>query len=87
VLVFPDDSLAGFVLAEAVTNAFYNRYLIAVLAGVAVGFACLVSRYLTRPAALAFLLFLAALATGRQVGQARHPEMIEPPSAPGHVLE
>ena len=71
---------AGFVLAEAVTNAFYNRYLITVLPGVAVAFACLVSRYLAKPASMAFLLLLVCLAAGRQVSQTRHAEIIEPPT-------
>jgi 4-amino-4-deoxy-L-arabinose transferase-like glycosyltransferase len=78
--------IAGWVLAETVTHSFYNRYLIAILPGVAVAFACLVSRHLPQPASLAFLLFLAVLVTGRQIGNARKPEEIEPPSAPGEQL-
>jgi hypothetical protein len=73
--------LAGYVLAVVATNSFYNRYLIAILPGVAVAFACLVSRYLNKPASVAFLLLLAALSVGRQVRQARNPEGIEPLSA------
>jgi 4-amino-4-deoxy-L-arabinose transferase-like glycosyltransferase len=76
----------GYILAEAVTNAFYDRYLIAILPGVAVGFACLVSRCLNRPASMALLLFFAALTIGRQVVQARHPEAIGPPSAGNQQL-
>jgi 4-amino-4-deoxy-L-arabinose transferase-like glycosyltransferase len=81
---------AGFILAEAVTNAFYNRYLIAMLPGVAVAFACLVWRHLTKPASVAFLLLLAGLAVGRQLGHTRHPDAIEPPSVPTmqlHTME
>ena len=74
--------IAGFVLAEAVTNAFYDRYLIAVLPGVAVAFACLVSRHLTKPASIALLLMLSALVVGRQIRTAQRAERIEPGSAP-----
>jgi uncharacterized membrane protein len=73
--------IAGFVVAEAVTNAFYNRYLIAMLPGVAVAFACLVSRYLTRPASIAFLLFLIGLGCARQIAHAHNAAILEPPSA------
>ena len=77
---------AGFVLAEAVTNAFYNRYLITMLPGVAVALACLVSRQLTKPASIALLLFLSGLMVVRQIGPTRYPEAIEPPSAEGQQL-
>jgi hypothetical protein len=72
---------AGFLLAEAVTNAFYNRYVIALLPGVAVGFACVVSRYLIKPASVVLLLVIATLMVGRQMATARRPESIEPSSA------
>jgi uncharacterized membrane protein len=78
--------IAGYFLAVAVTNAFYNRYLIATLPGVGVAFGCLVSRYLNRPASIALLVFVAALVAGRQIGHARHPEGIEPPSVPNAQL-
>jgi hypothetical protein len=73
--------IAGWVLAAIVTKSFYTRYVIAILPGVAVAFACLVSRHLPKPASLALLVCLAALAAKWQVGYARRPEAIEPPSA------
>lgn len=78
--------IAGFFLAEFVTNAFYNRYLIAILPGVAVAFACLTFRCLARPASIAFLIFFAELAVIHQIGDVRSPETIESPSAPDEQL-
>jgi hypothetical protein len=74
---------AGYILAELVTHSFYNRYLITVLPGVAVAFACLASRYLTKPALIALLLFMMASMGHRQIGAAENAETIEPPSAWG----
>ncbi len=78
--------IAGFVVAEAVTNAFYNRYLIAILPGVAVAFACLVWRYLTRPATIAFLVVFGGGAALIQMAHAHNAEILEPPSAYGEQL-
>jgi hypothetical protein len=77
---------AGYIVAELITNAFYDRYLIAILPGIAVAFACLAWRHLDRPASVALLLFLAVLVVGRQMKPARHPETIEPLSATGQQL-
>jgi len=74
--------IAAFFLAEAITKNFLDRYLITILPGVAVAFACLVSRYLPKTASVAFLLFLTGAVCWRQIGTVRHAEEIEPPSAP-----
>jgi 4-amino-4-deoxy-L-arabinose transferase-like glycosyltransferase len=74
---------AGFVLAEVATHAFYNRYLIVMLPGVAVAFGCMVSRVLNRQATLAFLLFLCGVAIWPELTAVRKPDEIEPPSALG----
>jgi hypothetical protein len=70
--------IAGYILAEAVTKNFFDRYVITILPGVAVAFACLVSRYLTRPASIALLLLLSGAVFWRQFGAARYPDTIEP---------
>jgi len=77
---------AGFVLAEAVTNSFYSRYLIATMPGVVVGFGCLAARHLTRPASTVLLLLLSGIAVGRQFRDARGAEAIEPQSAADQQL-
>jgi Dolichyl-phosphate-mannose-protein mannosyltransferase len=74
---------AGYVLAEAVTNSFYNRYLITMLPGVAVAFACLASRHLNRLATIALLLLMTAGMGWRQIQRAKNAETIEPPASPG----
>src|SRR5262249_3291074 len=66
--------LAGFIVAEIATNHFYNRYLIAILPGVSVAFACLVSRSLTKSASILFVLLAAGIPVGRQFVFARDPE-------------
>jgi hypothetical protein len=73
---------AGFVIAELATHAFYNRYLITVLPGVAIAFGCMATRYLMKPALVAFLVFLCGAAIWPQIATARRAKDIEPPSAP-----
>jgi hypothetical protein len=73
--------IAGLILAEAVTNSFYNRYLIALLPGVAVAFACLVRRHLNTLGSTVLLSTLALLGVAWQLQTFLHPESIEPPSA------
>jgi hypothetical protein len=75
--------LAGFIVAKIGTNHFHNRYLITILPGVSVAFACFVSRHLA-PSALMLLVFLTiGISGGHQLAYARHPESIEPPAAVG----
>ena len=70
--------LAGFLVAVIATNAFYNRYFIATVPGIAIGFACLVFRQYatTRSISLLAFLLLTALALGQQMKTVRHPEQI-----------
>jgi 4-amino-4-deoxy-L-arabinose transferase-like glycosyltransferase len=70
--------LAGFIVAEAATNHFYNRYLIAIVPGVSVAFACLVSRCLTKYASILFVLLAAGIAIGHQFLFVRNVESIGP---------
>jgi uncharacterized membrane protein len=71
--------LAAFVVAELKTNAFYSRYFIGVLPGVAVAFAvCLWRRF--RTVALVssgVCLLLATWGAWHQLTIAQHPDMVE----------
>jgi hypothetical protein len=71
--------LAAFVVAEWKTNAFYSRYFIGVLPGVAVAFAFLVWRHFRKVSQLSMGIFvlLAAWGVGQQLTIARHPEKVE----------
>jgi hypothetical protein len=69
---------AGYVVAEVATHSFYNRYLITILPGIAVGFACMVSRQLTKLLSMAFLLFVMGVAAKQQIWRTRYPGQIEP---------
>ena len=71
--------LAGFVLAEAGTNAFFSRYFICVLPGVAVAFSCLLWRNFRKAhrVSLGIFLLLAAWGVGKQLIVARHPQSVE----------
>jgi hypothetical protein len=71
--------LIGFVLAELGTNAFFSRYFICVLPGVAVAFACLLWRNFRKNyrVALGIFLLLAGWGTWKQVAVVQHPETVE----------
>jgi len=71
--------LVGFVLAEVRTNAYFSRYFICVLPGVAVAFSCLLWRHLRHSyvVSLGIFLLLAGWGVIKQVGILRHPEMVE----------
>ncbi|MDR3749706.1 MAG: hypothetical protein P4M04_16425 [Acidobacteriota bacterium] len=71
--------LVGFVLAEVRTNAYFSRYFICVLPGVAVAFSCLLWRHLRNSyvVSLGIFLLLAGWGVVKQVGILQHPEMVE----------
>lgn len=71
--------IAGFLLAEWKTNAFYNRYFIGVLPGVAVAFACWVWRHLRHApvVSVGIFLILAGWGMATQLSVVRHPESVE----------
>ena len=71
--------LAAFVVAEWKTNAFYSRYFIGVLPGVAVAFSCLVWRHFGRVAQVSagVFLMLAAWGAAQQLNFVRHPDKVE----------
>ncbi len=76
--------LAGYVIAKLVTNAFYNRYFIGMLPGIAVAFACALWRRFGRTprvsaGIVAILLFVGI---GKQVNVTARPWMIDPPPIP-----
>ena len=73
--------VAGYIAAKLVTNAFYNRYFIGMLPGVAVATACLSQRiFRNRPATAAAVILVALVCgVGKQVSSTSHPETIEPP--------
>jgi len=77
--------IAGYVAAILVTNAFYNRYFIGMLPGVALGFACALWRHSHhRPGLSAgIILLMLFLGVGHQVLVAGRPSGIEPPSNVG----
>jgi hypothetical protein len=71
--------LAAFVVAVWKTNAFYSRYFIGVLPGVAVAFAFMLwrhFRHITQIAMGAFLL-LAGWGVMQQLTVVRHPDKVE----------
>lgn len=71
--------LAAFVVAEWKTNAFYSRYFIGVLPGVAVAFAFLLWRHFRKTAQLSMGVFvlLAAWGVGQQLTVVRRPDKVE----------
>ncbi len=71
--------LAAFVVAEWKTNAFYSRYFIGVIPGVAVAFALLFWRHFRRVSQVSMGVFvlLAAWGVGQQLTVARHPDKVE----------
>ncbi len=71
--------LAGFVLAELGTNAFFSRYFICVLPGVAVAFSCLLWRNFRKNyrVSLGIFLLLATWGVWKQMTVALHPDLVE----------
>jgi uncharacterized membrane protein len=71
--------LAAFFVAEWKTNAFYSRYFIGVLPGVAVAFACFLWRHSRRTSQISMGVFvlLAGWGIGQQLTVARHPDKVE----------
>jgi hypothetical protein len=72
--------LAGYLLAKIGTNAFYNRYFVGLLPGIAVAFSCLLWRQLksSRWISVAALLLFGVLGLGRQFDLVRHPAHVRP---------
>lgn len=71
--------LVGFALAEWKTNAYFSRYFICVLPGVAVAFACLLWRNLrnVRVVAIGIFILLAAWGVVKQGLVAMYPASVE----------
>lgn len=71
--------LAAFLVAEWKTNAFYSRYFIGVIPGVAVAFSCFLWRHFRRAAQVSIGVFvlLAAWGVGQQLTVVRHPDRVE----------
>ncbi len=71
--------LAAFVVAEWKTNAFYSRYFIGVLPGVAVAFAFFLWRHFRRASQISMGIFvlLAMWGVGQQLTIVRHPDKVE----------
>jgi hypothetical protein len=71
--------LAAFVVAELKTNAFYSRYFIGVIPGVAVALACFLWRNLGKTSQISMGIFvlLAGWGVGQQLTVVRHPDKVE----------
>jgi hypothetical protein len=71
--------LAGYLLAKLVTHAYLDRYFIGVLPGVAVGFACMLSRRFPGMPRISvgILLLLVCYGVATQAIAVRHPDEIE----------
>jgi uncharacterized membrane protein len=71
--------VAAFVVAEWKTNAFYSRYFIGVLPGVAVAFAFILWRHFRRTAQVSMGVFvlLAAWGVGQQLTFVSRPDKVE----------
>jgi Dolichyl-phosphate-mannose-protein mannosyltransferase len=78
--------VAGYVLAKLVTNAFFNRYFIGMLPGVAVAASCaLWRRFRHSPGVSAGIVLIVLLfGLSRQISVAARPGLIEPPY-PSHA--
>jgi uncharacterized membrane protein len=74
--------IAGFVAAKLVTNAFYNRYFIGMLPGVALAFACALWRHFRQDPGrtVGIVLILLVGGVGRQFATMAQSWPIEPPS-------
>jgi hypothetical protein len=79
--------LAGYVAAALVTNAFYNRYFIGMLSGVAVAFACALWRHFhERPRlSVGIILIMLSVGVSHQVSVMVNPWAVDPPADPGGV--
>jgi mannosyltransferase len=75
--------MAGFLMAEFVTNAFSPRYFIGMLPGVAVAFACLFWRYFreSRLVAAGVFSLLTLVGAAHQLNVLRHAESFDWPYA------
>jgi Dolichyl-phosphate-mannose-protein mannosyltransferase len=71
--------LIGFLLAEWKTNAFFSRYFMGVLPGVAIAFSCWTWRHFRHAAMVSVGIFLLLTGWGvaTQMTVVRHPESIE----------
>ncbi len=71
--------IAAFVVAEWKTNAFYSRYFIGVIPGVAVAFAGSLWRHFRQSSRVAIGIFvlLAGWGVSQQLTMLRHPEKVE----------
>lgn len=80
--------LGGFIGAKLVTNAFYARYFMGMLPGIAIGFACFMWRQFRSAAFISAgcVCIIAGYGVTRAVRQAAHPEVILfPLAAPEEV--
>jgi hypothetical protein len=77
--------LAGYAAALFVTNAFFNRYFLGMLPGVAIAFACALWRHFhQRPGVSAgIVLIMLFMGVGHQVTAMAKPRAINPPSNGG----
>lgn len=75
--------IVGYVGAKFITNAFYNRYFIGMLSGLAVAFACSLWRRFGHRPSVSVGIVLIALACGvsTQIVTTLDPSKIDPPSA------
>jgi hypothetical protein len=71
--------LVGFALAELSTNAFFSRYFICVLPGVAIAFSCLLWRHFRKDysVSLGIFLLLAVWGVSKQIAVMQHPRSVE----------
>jgi len=71
--------LAGFFFAELGTNAFFSRYFICVLPGIAIAFSCLLWRHFRKDyrVSLGILLLLATWGIWKQMAVVQHPQSVE----------
>ena len=76
--------IAGYIVAKLVTNAFYNRYFIGMLPGVAIASACLLQRFFRhRPFVSAGIIVIAlSCGVGKQMMTLLHAETVGSPSLP-----
>lgn len=71
--------LAAFLVAATITNAFYSRYFIGVIPGVAVAFASSLHRYFRKAAQISLGVFvlLAGWGVAQQMNVVHHPDKVE----------
>jgi len=71
--------LVAYVVAVTITNAFYSRYFIGVIPGVAVAFAISLHRYFRKAAqvSLGILVLLAGWGVSQQLNVVNHPDKVE----------